>query len=172
MNQSTGPSAMFPHKHLAGNSAREAVSEWRHKGGAVVLAVGCFDLFHIGCVKFLHDAAAHGNHMLVGVLDDAAVSRIKGAGRPVLPLPQRLDMVAAMEPVTAVMPLNMDDIDRVISELSPDFVIMGEEYERACPLPEPENPDSCRVVVGGGMWQTCSDWLIDQIRDTTARRPS
>jgi D-beta-D-heptose 7-phosphate kinase/D-beta-D-heptose 1-phosphate adenosyltransferase len=77
--------------------------QWRAGGQAVVWSNGCFDLLHVGHVRSLQAARALGDVLVVGVNSDASVRRLKGPGRPIIPAAQRMELLAALECVDAVI---------------------------------------------------------------------
>jgi cytidyltransferase-like protein len=83
--------------------ARTAAEAARASGRRVVLANGCFDLLHVGHVRYLEDARALGDLLIVGVNGDAAVRRLKGPGRPLLPAAERAEILAALRVVDPVV---------------------------------------------------------------------
>src|SRR5947208_2107704 len=81
--------------------ARGLASRWRGEGKRVVLANGCFDLLHVGHVRYLEGARALGDALLVGVNSDESVARLKGAGRPIMTAAERAEIVGALASVDA-----------------------------------------------------------------------
>src|SRR5712664_1447694 len=78
-------------------------SGWRAAGKRLVLANGCFDLLHVGHVRYLQAARALGDALVVGLNSDASVRRLKGPGRPVMPAVERAELLAALSSADAVM---------------------------------------------------------------------
>lgn len=104
-----------------------------HRAERLVLATGCFDLLHAGHVLFLESAAALGDFLVVGVNGDASVESIKGLGRPVVALADRLDMVGAVRWVDAVFAFDETDASRWIRALQPDYFATNEASIREYP---------------------------------------
>jgi D-beta-D-heptose 7-phosphate kinase/D-beta-D-heptose 1-phosphate adenosyltransferase len=105
----------------------------------LVLSNGCFDLLHRGHMVFLRAAAAFGDVLIVGVNDDASVRGLKGQGRPLLPLADRLELLAAIRWVDAVVPFSGETADALIECVRPAVYVKGSEYhpiEGDRPLPE------------------------------------
>jgi len=121
-----------------------AVKDWRRLMGAtpVIWTNGCFDLFHLGHVSFLNDAKQADEYgagaLVVGVNSDESVARIKGPGRPVLPLIHRVHLVASHRAVDAVVPFSGDEPLKYIEAAEPDWVVKDESYRG-------------KVVVGAGL---------------------
>jgi D-beta-D-heptose 7-phosphate kinase/D-beta-D-heptose 1-phosphate adenosyltransferase len=101
---------------------------WRAQRKRIVFTNGCFDVLHVGHVDYLRFARAHGDVLLVGVNDDASVRRLKGAGRPVNPLEDRLAVLAALEMVDAVTSFADDTPAAIVERVSPDVLVKGEDW--------------------------------------------
>ncbi|HUP57691.1 MAG TPA: D-glycero-beta-D-manno-heptose 1-phosphate adenylyltransferase [Bdellovibrionota bacterium] len=96
--------------------------------GKVVFTNGCFDLVHKGHVSYLERARTLGSQLVVGVNGDASVRRLKGKGRPVNPLADRLDVLAALEAVDFVTWFADDTPLALILKLRPDVLVKGQDY--------------------------------------------
>lgn len=94
----------------------------------LVFTNGCFDLLHRGHAAYLNAAAALGDRLLVGLNSDASVRRLKGPGRPVLPLDDRAYLLASLEAVDAVVVFDEDTPLRLIEALLPDVLVKGADY--------------------------------------------
>src|SRR5215813_14288933 len=92
---------------------------WRREGKRVVLANGCFDLLHVGHVRYLQSARALGDALVVAVNGDASVRRLKGPGRPLMDEHERAELVGALAGVDAVVLFDGDRADEVIARLRP-----------------------------------------------------
>lgn len=99
------------------------------KGGRVVLTNGCFDLLHPGHIRYLEQAAELGDHLIVAVNSDNSVARLKGSGRPINPLHDRMQMLAALKPVGSVFSFDEDTPAELIAYLLPDILVKGGDYE-------------------------------------------
>jgi len=100
----------------------------RAEGKRIVLANGCFDLFHVGHVRFLQGAKQHGDVLVVGVNSDRAVSALKGPGRPLLPEDARAELVSALESVDYVVIFDDLTAEQVLLELRPHVQCKGTDY--------------------------------------------
>jgi rfaE bifunctional protein nucleotidyltransferase chain/domain len=108
----------------------EELSGPRAGGKTVVLTNGAFDLLHVGHVRYLRAAAQLGDILVVAVNDDASVRRLKGPERPVFPLDERMELVAALEGVDHVVSFGEDDVRGVIDSLKPEVHAKGTDYTR------------------------------------------
>ena len=97
-------------------------------GGRIVFTNGCFDLLHVGHVRYLARARSLGDCLVVGLNTDASVRRFKGAGRPVVPEARRAEVLAALEAVDHVVLFDEDTPLRLIGELQPDVLVKGADW--------------------------------------------
>ena len=101
------------------------VADAKAHGETIVMTNGCFDILHAGHVAYLEQAKRLGNRLIVAVNDDASVRRIKGAERPVNALWQRMRVLAGLAAVDWVVPFGEDTPERLISAVSPDYLVKG-----------------------------------------------
>jgi rfaE bifunctional protein nucleotidyltransferase chain/domain len=94
----------------------------------VVLANGCFDLLHVGHVRYLEDARTRGDFLVVALNSDDSVRQLKGRNRPFQPLAERSEIVAAMRCVDAVTSFGERDLDSTLRALRPDVHAKGSDY--------------------------------------------
>ncbi len=109
------------------DSARWAEAS-RLKGETVVFTNGCFDLLHAGHVKLLESAAKFGDRLVVGINSDESISRLKGAGRPVLPMAERSHMLGALAAVDCVVVFDEDTPALLIEAIRPEILVKGSDY--------------------------------------------
>jgi D-glycero-beta-D-manno-heptose 1-phosphate adenylyltransferase len=100
----------------------------RKNGSRVVLANGCFDVLHVGHVRYLAGARELGDVLVVGVNSDEQVARLKGAGRPILPAIERAEIVSALEAVTYVTIFDEPTVEQLLLTLKPDVHAKGTDY--------------------------------------------
>jgi rfaE bifunctional protein nucleotidyltransferase chain/domain len=105
-----------------------AVAADRAAGRSVAFANGCFDVLHVGHVRYLEGAAGEADRLIVAVNDDAAVLRLKGRGRPVLPAVDRAELVAALRVVDYVVVFADATVARLLELLKPDVHCKGTDY--------------------------------------------
>src|SRR5579872_1516271 len=111
-------------------SLRQQVQAWRAAGEKIVLANGCFDLLHVGHVRYLEaaKAIARNARLIVAINSDASARALKGRGRPRIPEAERAEVLAALRPVDAVVIFSELDVRSLIRELRPDFHAKGTDY--------------------------------------------
>ena len=107
---------------------RRRVADARAGGRTIAFANGCFDVLHVGHVRYLEGARGEADVLVVGVNGDASVRRLKGEGRPVLPEADRALLVAALRVVDHVLVFVDDDVSRLLLALRPDVHCKGTDY--------------------------------------------
>jgi len=115
-------------KVVRGQELEDLLASWRKAGRRIVFTNGCFDVLHVGHVSYLRFAKSQGDVLLVGANDDASVKRLKGEGRPVNPLDDRMSMLAALEMVDAVTSFAEDTPARIVERVSPDVLVKGQDW--------------------------------------------
>lgn len=108
-----------------------------------MLTNGCFDLLHVGHVRYLAAARALGDLLIVGVNSDASVRALKGPARPLVPADERAEIIAALAAVDLVVVFDEPTAESLVAQLRPDIYVKGDDYSEAT-LPE------ARVVRGYG----------------------
>jgi rfaE bifunctional protein nucleotidyltransferase chain/domain len=140
----------FHRKIISRDELRQRVADWRSAGERVTLANGCFDLLHVGHVRYLHAARELGGKLIVAINADASVRALKGEGRPVMPAEERAEILAALAVVDAVVVFSEMDVRAIIREIHPDFHAKGTDYTVES-VPERDEVEACggRVVIVG-----------------------
>jgi rfaE bifunctional protein nucleotidyltransferase chain/domain len=141
----------------------EAVSRERAAGHTIALANGCFDILHVGHVRYLEGAKREADRLVVAINDDESVRALKGAGRPVLSASDRAELVAALRSVDYVVTFSETTVARLIGELRPDVHCKGTDYA-ADTVPERESVRAC-----GGRVAIVGDAKDHSTRDLLAR---
>ena len=149
---------------------RGRVAAARKDGWTIALANGCFDVLHVGHVRYLEGARAEADLLVVGVNGDASVRRLKGEGRPVLPEADRALLVAALRAVDHVVVFPEDDVARLLLALRPDVHCKGTDYTPET-VPERDVVRSYggRVAIVGDKKQHDTRVLLERIRTGGAR---
>jgi D-beta-D-heptose 7-phosphate kinase/D-beta-D-heptose 1-phosphate adenosyltransferase len=106
------------------------VCEHRVRGRRIVLTCGCFDILHRGHIGYLQEAKALGDVLIVGVNSDASITRLKGPGRPINVLEDRLGVLAGMSCVDYLAPFHQDVPYELIEAIRPDVYVKGGDYTR------------------------------------------
>lgn len=104
------------------------VAQWRRSGEQIVMANGCFDLLHVGHVRYLSGAKQLGGKLIVAINSDASVGLLKGKGRPLMPAEERAEILSALADVDAVVVFDEPDVRALIREIRPDVQTKGTDY--------------------------------------------
>lgn len=141
---------MITTKILSRDGLKQRVAEWRRAGESITLANGCFDLLHVGHVRYLHAAKALGGRLIVAVNSDESVRALKGEGRPLMPAQERAEILSALADVDAVVIFRERDVRALIREIRPDIQAKGTDYT-ADTVPERDVVRECggRVEIVG-----------------------
>jgi D-beta-D-heptose 7-phosphate kinase/D-beta-D-heptose 1-phosphate adenosyltransferase len=100
----------------------------RERGETLVFTNGCFDLLHPGHLRYLKQARGLGDRLVVAVNADQTVSRLKGPGRPLTPLDERMELLAALECVDYVLAFDEETPAAIIEALVPDVLVKGGDW--------------------------------------------
>jgi len=138
----------------------------RAAGRSVALANGCFDVLHVGHVRYLEGAKAEADVLVVGVNGDTSVAKLKGPGRPVLPEADRAVLVAGLRSVDHVVVFQEDDVTRLLSTLRPDVHCKGTDYtEDTVPERDIVRSYGGRVAIVGDPKNHDTRALIARVRE-------
>jgi rfaE bifunctional protein nucleotidyltransferase chain/domain len=107
---------------------RQRVDDWRRAGDCITLANGCFDLLHVGHVRYLGAAKELGGRLIVAINSDDSVRALKGEDRPLMPAEERAEILAALSDVDAVVIFPEPDVRALIREIHPDIQAKGTDY--------------------------------------------
>ena len=110
------------------DEALRLAAAWRAEGKRIVFANGCFDLLHVGHVRYLEAARALGDVLVVGLNGDRSVRELKGPGRPLAPEKQRAAVLAALSCVDAVVIFPQVRAHRFLAAVRPDIYVKGGDY--------------------------------------------
>lgn len=146
------------------NSLIERVRVERERGSKIVLANGCFDLLHVGHVRYLAGAKALGDVLVVGINSDEQVAWIKGENRPFMPQDERAEIVAAVRFVDIVTIFDEPTVEQLIRKIRPDIHAKGTDYTVES-VPEREIVQECggNVAIVGDPKDHSSTELIAAI---------
>ncbi len=122
----------------------------KKKGKKVVFANGCFDIMHVGHVRFLRGAKAKGDILVVALNSDASVRKLKGKGRPLVNEKERAEMMAAFEFVDYVTIFGEQTVEKTLEILRPDFHAKGTDYTvKTVPEREMAAKLGIKIVIAG-----------------------
>ena len=150
----------------------DAVARDRAAGRTVAFANGCFDLLHVGHVRYLRAAAAEADRLIVAVNDDRSVAGLKGEGRPILPAAERAELLAALRGVDYVVVFGDANVERLLTLVKPDVHCKGTDYT-AETVPERAVVAAYggRTAIVGDPKQHATPELLARIGRTKDREP-
>jgi len=148
---------------LAEADLADAIARDRSAGRSIAFANGCFDLLHVGHIRYLRGAAAEGDRLVVAINDDESVRTLKGAGRPILPAADRAELVDALRFVDYVVVFPDVNVDRLLTRLKPDVHCKGTDYQVETV------PERATVLAYGGRTAIVGDEKAHSTRDLLAR---
>ncbi len=108
---------------------KEVVSRLKSEGKKIVFTNGCFDLLHVGHVRYLNEAKGLGDVLVLGLNSDASVSAIK-PGRPVVPEEQRAEVLSALSMIDYIVLFEEDTPYELIKDVRPDVLVKGADWEK------------------------------------------
>lgn len=126
------------------DEARVLRQQARAEGKSVVLTNGCFDLLHVGHVRYLQEAREQGDVLFVGLNDDQSARSVKGSGRPYVSQEDRAEMLAALRCVDYVILFSEETAENLVRSLEPDVYVKGGDYGLE------ELPEATAVAECGG----------------------
>lgn len=115
-------------KIIPRSQIKALVRDLKEKGRTIVFTNGCFDLLHVGHVRYLQEAASLGDCLLVGLNSDRSVGLIKDPGRPLISEDQRAEVLAALECIHYVILFDEADPLSLIKAISPDVLVKGADW--------------------------------------------
>ena len=154
---------MAREKVLSREQLAERVRQERAAGRTIAFANGCFDILHVGHVRYLESAAREADVLVVALNDDHSVRQLKGEGRPILSAGDRAELVAALRCVDYVVIFSEPTVGPLLTELRPDVHCKGTDYTVES-VPERD------IVLGyGGRTAIVGDPKDHSTRDLLAR---
>lgn len=121
----------------------ELAESFKLDGKTIVFTNGCFDILHVGHVRYLQEARELGDVFIVAVNSDSSVKKIKGNGRPIVPANERAEILAALSSVDFVTIFDEETPETLLSEVKPDWHVKGGDYK-------PSDLPESKIVAGYG----------------------
>ena len=138
-------------KIVSREELRRRTEQWKRDGEKVILTNGCFDLLHVGHVRYFHAAKQLGGKLVVALNADESVRKLKGAGRPVMNERERAEILAALADIDAIVIFPEPDVRAIIREIHPDVQAKGTDYT-------PDSvPERDEVLAYGGRVEIVGD---------------
>ncbi len=141
------------------------IASERKRGKKIVLANGCFDLFHVGHVRYLREARKRGDLLVVALNSDSSVRRLKGKGRPILGQEERAEILSSFYFVDYVTIFPELNVEKVLLALKPDIQAKGSDYTVET-VPERETVKSYggMIAIAGGPKVRSTSHLLRRVR--------
>lgn len=154
----------------------EIVAAERKKGKRIVLANGCFDLIHVGHIRYLKDAKERGDVLILALNSDASTRQLKGKGRPLLDENERVKILSSVSYVDYIVVFEEATVGRVLLALKPDIHAKGSDYtEETVPEKETVRSYGGGIAITGGPKVRSTSHLIDRIarsmKDVKPKKP-
>lgn len=143
---------------------RKIIAAEKARGKTIALANGCFDLFHVGHIRYLRGARAKGDILVVAINSDASVRKLKGKGRPILRESARAEILSAFSFVNYVTIFRQTNVERVLLALKPDVHVKGSDYtEETVPEKDTVRRYGGQVAIAGGPKMRNTSEIIKRI---------
>ncbi len=155
-------------KIVSREELRRRVEQWRKTGDKIILTNGCFDLLHVGHIRYLHAAKKLGGKVVVALNSDGSVRELKGQGRPLMKQQERAEILAALSDVDAVVIFAEPNVCAIIREIHPDVQAKGTDYT-AESVPERDEVIAYggRVAIVGDPKEHSTTEFLDQMHNKT-----
>jgi D-glycero-beta-D-manno-heptose 1-phosphate adenylyltransferase len=149
---------------LTQKDLRTRVHAARQNGAKIVFANGCFDVLHVGHIRYLQGAKAQGDLLVVGINSDRQVSMLKGHGRPIMADTERAEMVASIAAVDLVTIFDEPTVENLLLALRPDIHAKGTDYtEETVPEREVVRSYGGRVAIVGDPKNHSTSKILDKM---------
>ena len=137
------------------------VEEKKRRGKKIVLANGCFDIIHVGHIRYLAGAKSHGDILIVAVNDDESTRKLKGPDRPVMPEEERAEIVASFKYVDYVLIFSGETVDSILLSIKPHVHAKGTDYSvEGVPEYNTAKSIGCQTVIVGDPKEHSSSDII------------
>ena len=147
------------------------VEKERRNGSTVILANGCFDLLHVGHVRYLEGAKALGDLLVVGVNSDRQVTALKGRGQPIVPERERAEVVASLAAVDLVTIFDEPTVETLLLALKPDIHAKGTDYtEETVPERAVVRSYGGRIAIVGDPKTHSTSEILDRLSSKSSLR--
>ncbi len=121
---------MYLNKIYQASTINNFIKNIKSKNKKIVFTNGCFDILHVGHVRYLFEAKKLGDFLIVAINSDESVKKLKGNSRPIVPENDRLEIIAALEFVDCVIMFKEETPYNIISLIKPDVLVKGGDYKK------------------------------------------
>lgn len=150
---------------------KDIVSKLRAEGKTIVLSNGCFDILHVGHIRYLMGAKKEGDILITALNSDSSSEALKGKGRPIIPLNERMEIISAIECVDFVTYFEETNVVNILLALKPDVHAKGTDYT-VDTVPERETVKSYggRIAIVGDEKNHSSTEILESIKKTKQKK--
>jgi len=143
---------------------KKIIEEKKHQGKKIVLANGCFDLIHVGHIRYLRESKKRGDILVVAVNSDSSIRQLKGEGRPILEEKERVEIISSFYFVDYIAVFEEKTVEKILLALKPDWQAKGSDYTQET-VPEKEIVASYggKIAITGGPKVRSTSQLIREI---------
>lgn len=154
-------------KHYSLSQLKKIIKEEKRKGKRVVLANGCFDLIHVGHIRYLKESRKKGDILVLALNSDSSIRKLKGEGRPVLDEKERVEILSSFSFIDYITVFEEKNVKKVLLALRPEIHAKGTDYTvETVPEKETVRNYGGEIVITGGPKVKSTSQLIKQIVTT------
>jgi len=151
-------------KHYSLSQLKKIIKEKKRKGKCVVLVNGCFDLIHVGHIRYLKEARRKGDILVLALNSDTSIRKLKGEGRPILNEKERVEILSSFSFIDYITVFKEKNVKKVLLALRPDIHAKGSDYtEETVPEKETVKSYGGEIAITGGPKVKSTSQLIKQI---------
>lgn len=143
---------------------KKIIKEEKRKGKRIVLANGCFDLLHVGHIRYLKESRQKGDILVLALNSDTSIRKLKGEGRPILNEKERVEILSSLSFIDYITVFEEKNVEKVLLALKPDIHAKGSDYTKET-VPEKEIVRSYggKIAITGGPKVKSTSKLIKHI---------
>ena len=150
---------------------KKIIQEHKKRGQKVVLANGCFDLIHLGHIRYLKESKKKGDILVVALNSDSSVRVLKGKGRPILNQKERAEIISSFSFIDYITFFKENNVEKVLLALKPDIHAKGSDYsEETVPEKETVKGYGGSITITGGPKIRSTSKLIKEIASKAKNR--
>mgnify|MGYP000445094430 CR=1 FL=1 len=139
------------------------IEKEKNRGKEIVLANGCFDIIHVGHVRYLAGAKSYGDILVVAINDDKSTRKLKGPPRPIMPEEERAEIIASIRFVDYVLIFSDETVDSILLALKPHVHAKGTDYSvESVPEYDTARSIGCKTIIVGDPKEHSSSEIIDR----------
>jgi rfaE bifunctional protein nucleotidyltransferase chain/domain len=143
---------------------KEIIEAQKRKGKKIVLTNGCFDLIHVGHIRYLRDSKEKGDVLVLALNSDSSIRQLKGKGRPILKEKERVDICSSISYVDYITVFKEKTVENILRVLQPDVHAKGSDYtEETVPEKATVRSYGGGIAITGGPKVRSTSQIIEQI---------